>query len=198
MLNKIKTLYRKIKKGFKKHESKKLTVIPRTGKEQEIGINLRKKLKEMPSLKASATKTKKPEKAKRNSSLRKSFKEKPTTATSAVKIEKEEKMSKIGSSFSKSFKKIKEKIKGLKIKRHKKKKIIGSKKLAALLTAATIVTLLPMFHLAPVPALAAATTCVFTINFIMIKSLKKFLKYRKSNSNIQDISVETTEKEKNL
>lgn len=125
------------------------------------------------------------------------------TKASTIKTKtpkKEEKNSKMGRSLKKSFKKVTEKVKGLKIK--KRKKIIGSKKLAVLLTSATIAALLPMFSLNPVPALAATSTCVFAINFIMIKTIKKFLKQRKEANNlkatINDISVTPlSAKEKN-
>ncbi|WP_353273249.1 hypothetical protein [Wolbachia endosymbiont (group A) of Nomada ferruginata] len=98
----------------------------------------------------------------------KSFKTKP--------VEKELKK---GNVFKKGFKKLKGKIKKLNPIKVKKNKIIGSKKLAFLLTSGTIVAILPMFNLAPLPALAITSACVFSINFIAVKTLKKFIKQRK-------------------
>ncbi|WP_353269877.1 hypothetical protein [Wolbachia endosymbiont (group A) of Myopa testacea] len=64
----------------------------------------------------------------------------------------------------------------------KKNKIIGSKKLAFLLTAGTIVAILSMFNLTPFPALAITSACVFSINFIAVKTLKKAITQRKAKS----------------
>ncbi|WP_353271596.1 hypothetical protein [Wolbachia endosymbiont (group A) of Rhorus exstirpatorius] len=63
--------------------------------------------------------------------------------------------------------------------------------------------ILPTFSLAPLPALAVTSACVFSINFIAVKTLKKFIKQRKlaaeskevaepnkPEEEIQDVSVE--------
>ncbi|MBS9529005.1 MULTISPECIES: hypothetical protein [unclassified Wolbachia] len=39
--------------------------------------------------------------------------------------------------------------------------------------------ILPTFSLAPLPALAITSACVFSINFIAVKTLKKVIKQRK-------------------
>ncbi len=108
-----------------------------------------------------------------------------------------------GNTFKKGFKKLKAKVKKLNPIKVKKNKITGSKKLALLLTSATIVAILPTFSLAPLPALAVTSACVFSINFIAVKTLKKFIKQRKlaaeskevaepnkPEEEIQDVSVE--------
>ncbi|WP_341819619.1 hypothetical protein [Wolbachia endosymbiont (group A) of Brachyopa scutellaris] len=105
----------------------------------------------------------------------KSFKTKP--------VEKELKK---GSIFKKGFKKLKGKVKKLNPIKVKKNKIIGSKRLAFLLTSATIVAILPTFSLAPLPALAITSACVFSINFIAVKTLKKFIKQRKLAAESQE------------
>ncbi|MFP3031497.1 MAG: hypothetical protein ACEY3M_10300, partial [Wolbachia sp.] len=81
-------------------------------------------------------------------------------------------------------------------------KIIGSKKLALLLTSGTIVAILPMFNLAPLPALAITSACVFSINFIAIKTLKKVIKQRKlaakseaEPEKLEEVSVEQVKEE---
>ncbi|WP_265036037.1 hypothetical protein [Wolbachia endosymbiont (group A) of Anomoia purmunda] len=127
----------------------------------------------------------------------KSFKTKP--------VEKELKR---GNVFKKGLKKLKGKIKKLNPIKVKKNKIIGSKRLAFLLTSATIVAILPTFSLAPLPALAITSACVFSINFIAVKTLKKFIKQRKlaaeskevaepekPQEEIQDVSVESIKEE---
>ncbi|WP_353285277.1 hypothetical protein [Wolbachia endosymbiont (group A) of Beris morrisii] len=48
--------------------------------------------------------------------------------------------------------------------------------MALLLTSGTIVAILPI---APLPALAVTAACVFSINFIAVKTLKKVIKQRK-------------------
>ncbi|WP_128081717.1 hypothetical protein [Wolbachia endosymbiont of Dactylopius coccus] len=90
-----------------------------------------------------------------------------------------EKELKRGNTFKKGFKKLKGKIKKLNPIKVKKNKIIGSKKLAFLLTSGTIIAILPTFNLAPFAALAVTSACVFSINFIAVKTLKKFIKQRK-------------------
>lgn len=94
----------------------------------------------------------------------------------SLKIKPAEKNSKRGNIFKNGFTKLKEKLNPIKAK---KNKIIGSKKLAFLLTSGTIIAILPMFNLAPLPALAITSACVFSINFIAVKTLKKFIKQRK-------------------
>ncbi len=119
-----------------------------------------------------------------------------------------EKELKKGNVFKKGFKKLKGKVKKLNPIKVKKNKIIGSKRLAFLLTASTIVAILPTFSLAPLPALAITSACVFSINFIAVKTLKKFIKQRKlaaeskevaepnkPEEEIQDISVESIKEE---
>ncbi|UYV71307.1 KANK1 [Cordylochernes scorpioides] len=103
--------------------------------------------------------------------------------------------------FKNGFKKLKGKVRKLNPIKSKKNKIIGSKKLAFLLTAGTIVEILPMFNLAPLPALAISSACVFSINFVVVKALKKVIKQHKEKSKtvaesekpqeeIQDVSIE--------
>lgn len=120
-----------------------------------------------------------------------------------------EKELKKGNVFKKGFKKLKGKLKSLNPIKAKKNKIIGSKKLAFLLTSATIVAILPTFSLAPLPALAITSACVFSINFIAVKTLKKFIKQRKlaaeskeestllakPEEEIQDVSIKPVSKE---
>ncbi|MBS9530836.1 hypothetical protein INQ25_05600 [Wolbachia endosymbiont of Rhagoletis cerasi] len=119
-----------------------------------------------------------------------------------------EKELKKGNVFKKGFKKLKGKIKKLNPIKVKKNKIIGSKRLAFLLTSATIVAILPTFSLAPLPALAITSACVFSINFIAVKTLKKFIKQRKlaaeskeestlakPEEEIQDVSIESIKEE---
>lgn len=68
-----------------------------------------------------------------------------------------------------------------------------------------------MFNLAPLPALAITSACVFSINFIAVKTLKKFIKQRKlaaeskeestvaelenPKKEIQDVSIKPVSKE---
>ena len=128
--------------------------------------------------------------------LRNIFKRK---STFAHKISAPKEKFKKGGILRNSLKKAKEKIKDLKIKRTKKYKVISSKKLAILLTATTMIGLLPILHLTPITALAATSTCILTINFIMVKSLKKFLKQRNEpSSNMKDVSVEISKKGRNF
>ncbi len=102
-----------------------------------------------------------------------------------------EKELKRGNVFKKGFKKLKGKIKKLNPIKVKKNKIIGSKKLAFLLTSATIVAILPTFSLAPLPALAITSACVFSINFIAVKTLKKFIKQRKLAAESKEAEAKT-------
>lgn len=85
----------------------------------------------------------------------------------------------------------------------KKNKIIDSKRLAFLLTAGTIIAILPTFNLGAFPALTVASACIFSINFIAVKTLKKFIKQRKLvekstevSKKLEDVSVESVQKEK--
>ncbi|MDX5496220.1 MULTISPECIES: hypothetical protein [unclassified Wolbachia] len=129
----------------------------------------------------------------------------------SLKTKKAKPVEKKGSIFKKGFKKLKGKVKKLNPIKVKKNKIIGSKKLAFLLTAGTIVAILPTFSLAPLPALAITSACVFSINFIAVKTLKKVIKQRKlaaeskeestlaepnkPEEEIQDVSVESIKEE---
>jgi len=98
------------------------------------------------------------------------------------------------------FKKFKKKVKSLNPIKSKKNKIIGSKKLAFLLSAGTIVAILPMFNLPPFPALAITSACVFSINFIAVKTLKKVVKQHKAKSKtepekLENVTVEPAKEE---
>ncbi|WP_457923707.1 hypothetical protein [Wolbachia endosymbiont of Muscidifurax uniraptor] len=191
MPSKLKRLYHKAKKGLKNIVScKKHT------KNQEVKISndKPKPLHEQP--------LKMMEKTSKAENVKKGIKEK----IKSFKIKPVEKELKKGNTFKKGFKKLKGKIKKLNPIKVKKNKTIGSKKLAFLLTSGTIVAILPMFNLAPFPALAITSACVFSINFIAVKTLKKFIKQRKlaaeskeestvaelegPKEEIQDVSVE--------
>ncbi|MFP3015921.1 MAG: hypothetical protein ACEY3B_06600 [Wolbachia sp.] len=123
----------------------------------------------------------------------------------SLKTKPVEKELKRGNVFKKGFKKLKAKVKKLNPIKVKKNKIIGSKKLAFLLTAGTIVAILPTFSLAPLPALAITSACVFSINFIAVKTLKKFIKQRKlaaeskevakPEEEIQDVAIEPAKRD---
>ncbi len=85
----------------------------------------------------------------------------------------------------------------------KKNKIIDSKRLAFLLTAGTIIAILPTLNLGAFPALMVTSACIFSINFIAVKTLKKFIKQRelaeKSTEvpkKLEDVSVESVQKER--
>ncbi|UJQ20670.1 hypothetical protein L2227_05770 [Wolbachia endosymbiont of Delia radicum] len=180
MPSKLKKLYHKAKKGLKnivspKKHTKGQEAKPKPPHEQPL------KLME---------KTSKVKKDKKGIKEKiKSLKTKP--------VEKELKR---GNVFKKGFKKLKGKIKKLNPIKVKKNKIIGSKKLAFLLTSGTIVAILPMFNLAPLSALAITSACVFSINFIAVKTLKKLIKQRKlaaeskevakPEEEIQDVSIQ--------
>ncbi|WP_353285315.1 hypothetical protein [Wolbachia endosymbiont (group A) of Beris morrisii] len=118
------------------------------------------------------------EKTSKVENVKKGIKEK-IKSLKTKKAKPVEKELKKGNVFKKGFKKLKGKIKKLNPIKVKKNKIIGSKKLAFLLTSGTIVAILPMFNLAPLSALAITSACVFSINFIAVKTLKKFIKQRK-------------------
>lgn len=97
--------------------------------------------------------------------------------------------------FKKGFKKLKGKIKKINPVKVKKNKIIGSKKLAFLLTSAKIVAILPTLvanftSLAPLTALAITSACVFSINFIAVKTLKKFIKQRKLAAESKEVAIQ--------
>lgn len=185
MPSKIKNLYKKAKKGLKNIISPKKHT---KGQEAKTSNDKPKPLSEIvvkPNLCSS--------KAKKD---KKGIKEK----IKILKIKKAkpvEKELKKGSIFKKGFKKLKGKIKSLNPIKSKKNKIIGSKRLAFLLTSATIVAILPTFSLAPLPALAVTSACVFSINFIAVKTLKKFIKQRKlavrseaEPEKLEEVSVE--------
>ncbi|MGL5029279.1 MAG: hypothetical protein ACRC6C_04205 [Wolbachia pipientis] len=182
MPSKLKKLYHKAKKGLKNIVSpKKHTYY----QEVKISNDKPKPLHEQP-LKM----MEKPSKAKKD---KKGIKEK----IKSLKIKPVEKELKKGNIFKKGFKKLKGKIKSLNPIQSKKNKIIGSKRLAFLLTSATIVAILPTFSLAPLPALAVTSACVFSINFIAVKTLKKFIKQRKlavrseaEPEKLEEVSVE--------
>lgn len=68
--------------------------------------------------------------------------------------------------------------------------------------------ILPTFSLAPLPALAITSACVFSINFIAVNTLKKLIKQRKlaaeskeestlakPEEEIQDVSIKPVSKE---
>ncbi|MDX5528379.1 MULTISPECIES: hypothetical protein [unclassified Wolbachia] len=194
MPSKLKKLYHKAKKGLKNIISPKKHA---KGQEAKTSNDKPKPLSEIvmkPSLCSKVTSKAKKDKKGIKEKI-KSFKIKK-----AKPVEKELKK---GDIFKKGFKKLKGKIKSLNPIKSKKNKIIGSKRLAFLLTSATIVAILPTFSLAPLPALAVTSACVFSINFIAVKTLKKFIKQRKlaaeskevaepnkPEEEIQDVSVE--------
>ncbi len=191
MPSKLKKLYHKAKKGLKNIISPKKHTKGQPKPLHEQPLKMMEKT-------SKAKKDKKGIKEKI-----KSFKIKK-----AKPVEKELKK---GSIFKKGFKKLKAKVKKLNPIKVKKNKIIGSKKLALLLTSATIVAILPTFSLAPLPALAITSACVFSINFIAVKTLKKVIKQRKlaaeskeestvaelenPKEEIQDVSIKPVSKE---
>lgn len=150
MPSKLKKLYHKAKKGLKNIVSPK--------KRKTVTKGQPKPLHEQPLKMMEKT-----SKAKKD---KKGIKEK----IKSLKTKPVEKELKRGNVFKKGFKKLKGKIKRLNPIKVKKNKIIGSKKLALLLTSATIVAILPTFSLAPLPALAITSACVFSINFIAVKT----------------------------
>ncbi len=191
MPSKIKNLYKKAKKSLKNIVSPKKHKAVTKNQEVKISNDKLKPLHEQP-LKL-MEKTSKAENVKKD---KKGIKEK----IKSFKTKPVEKELKRGNVFKKGFKKLKGKIKSLNPIKSKKNKIIGSKRLAFLLTAGTIVAILPTFSLAPLPALAITSACVFSINFIAVKTLKKVIKQRKlaaeskevakPEEEIQDVSVE--------
>ncbi|MDX5496648.1 MULTISPECIES: hypothetical protein [unclassified Wolbachia] len=182
MPSKLKKLYHKAKKGLKNIVSSEKHT---KGQEAKTSNDKPKPLHEQPlKLMEKTSKVKKDKKGIKEKI--KSFKIKP--------VEKELKK---GNIFKKGFKKLKGKIKSLNPIKSKKNKIIGSKRLAFLLTSATIVAILPTFSLAPLPALAVTSACVFSINFIAVKTLKKVIKQRKlavrsedEPEKLEEVSVE--------
>ena len=195
MPSKLKKLYHKAKKGLKNIVSPKKHT---KGQEAKISNDKPKPLSEIvlkPNL--CSSKAKKDKKGIKEKI--KSFKIKK-----AKPVEKELKK---GNTFKKGFKKLKGKLKKLNPIKVKKNKIIGSKKLAFLLSAGTIVAILPMFNLAPLLALAITSACVFSINFVAVKTLKKLIKQHKARfkevatqeeaepDKLEDIAVEPAKKE---
>ncbi|WP_341810160.1 MULTISPECIES: hypothetical protein [unclassified Wolbachia] len=194
MPSKLKKLYHKAKKGLKNIVSPKKHKTVTKGQEAKISNDKPKPLSEIvvkPNLCLKVT-----SKAENVKKDKKGIKEK----IKSLKTKPVEKELKRGNVFKKGFKELKGKIKKLNPIKVKKNKIIGSKKLAFLLTSATIVAILPTFSLAPLPALAITSACVFSINFIAVKTLKQFIKQRKlaaeskevakPEEEIQDVSVE--------
>ncbi|MDR2978178.1 MAG: hypothetical protein LBU56_01940 [Rickettsiales bacterium] len=191
MANKIKKLCKKAKKGLK-------NIVPRKAKSQKTKPkplhSIKQPLKSLkPAIEEKISEVEGIKKDKKRFKwAKKSFKTKP--------VEKK------GNIFKNGFKKLKGKIKKLNPIKSKKNKIIGSKKLAFLLTAGTIVAILPIFNLTPFPALAITSACVFSINFIAVKTLKKVVKQCKAKSKaladsekpqeeIQDVSIESVKKD---
>ncbi|WP_353288726.1 hypothetical protein [Wolbachia endosymbiont (group A) of Pogonocherus hispidulus] len=198
MPNKLKKLYHKAKKGLKNIVSPKKHKTVTKGQEAKTSNDKPKPLSEIVALEQKTSKVKKDKKGIKE-------KIKSLKTKKAKPVEKELKR---GNVFKKGFKKLKGKIKKLNPIKVKKNKIIGSKKLALLLTSGTIVAILPMFNLAPFPALAITSACVFSINFIAVKTLKKVIKQRKlaaeskevaepnkPEEEIQDVSVESIKEE---
>ncbi|MBS9530008.1 hypothetical protein INQ25_01075 [Wolbachia endosymbiont of Rhagoletis cerasi] len=192
MPSKIKKLYNKAKKSLKSIVSPKKRKTITQGQEAKPKPSIEQPLKLM-------------EKTSKVKKDKKGIKEK-IKSLKTKKAKPVEKELKKGNVFKKGFKKLKGKLKSLNPIKAKKNKIIGSKKLAFLLTASTIVAILPTFSLAPLPTLAITSACVFSINFIAVKTLKKFIKQRKlaaeskeestlaepnkPEEEIQDVSVE--------
>ncbi|WP_375315984.1 hypothetical protein [Wolbachia endosymbiont (group A) of Colletes cunicularius] len=193
MPSKLKKLYHKAKKGLKNIVSPKKHT---KGQEAKISNDKPKPLSEIvvkPHLCSKVT-----SKAENIKKDKKGIKEK----IKSLKTKPVEKELKKGNIFKKGFKKLKGKVKKLNPIKVKKNKIIGSKKLAFLLTAGTIVAILPMFNLTPFPALAITSACVFSINFIAVKTLKKAITQRKAKSKtvaepekLENVSVEPAKEE---
>ncbi|WP_250295899.1 hypothetical protein [Wolbachia endosymbiont of Oedothorax gibbosus] len=181
MPSKLKKLYHKAKKGLKNIVSPKKHKAVTKDQEVKISNDKPKPLSEIvvkPNLCSSKVKKDK-----------KGIKEK-IKSLKVKKAKPVEKELKKGSIFKKGFKKLKGKIKKLNPIKSKKNKIIGSKKLAFLLTSATIVAILPTFSLAPLPALAITSACVFSINFIAVKTLKKVIKQRKLAAESKEVAIQ--------
>lgn len=198
MPNKAKKLYKKAKKGLKNIVSPK-----KQKKEQhsEAPIKIQNPTAKVEKPTEEKQKDLEGKGLKRGISFRSSF-QKAKEKIRSLRTEPKEKTIKKGG----MFKKFKKKIKSLNPIKVKKNKIIGSKKLALLLTAGTIVAILPTFGLAPFPALAITSACVFSINFIAVKTLKKAIKQRKAKSKtvaepekpqeeIQGVSIESAKKD---
>ncbi|WP_341812166.1 MULTISPECIES: hypothetical protein [unclassified Wolbachia] len=182
MPSKIKNLYKKAKKGLKNIISPKKHKIVTKGQEAKISNDKPKPLSEIvmkPSLCSEVT-----SKAENVKKDKKGIKEK----IKSLKTKPVEKELKRGNVFKKSFKKLKAKVKKLNPIKVKKNKIIGSKRLAFLLTSGTIIAILPTFNLAPFAALAVTSACVFSINFIAVKTLKKFIKQRKLAAESKEVA----------
>lgn len=182
MPSKIKNLYKKAKKGLKNIISSKKHKAVTKNQEAKISNDKPKPLSEIMVLEQKTSKVKKDKKGIKE-------KIKSLKTKKAKPVEKELKK---GNMFKKGFKKLKGKIKKLNPIKVKKNKIIGSKKLAFLLTAGTIVAILPTFSLAPLPALAITSACVFSINFIAVKTLKKFIKQRKLAAKSKEAETKST------
>ncbi|WP_341820862.1 hypothetical protein [Wolbachia endosymbiont (group A) of Myopa testacea] len=188
MPSKLKKLCHKAKKGLKNIVSPKKHT---KDQEAKISNDKPKPLSEIvvkPNLCSKVT-----SKAENIKKDKKGIKEK----IKSLKTKPVEKELKKGNIFKKGFKKLKGKVKKLNPIKVKKNKIIGSKKLAFLLTSGTIVAILPIFNLAPLPALAITSACVFSINFIAVKTLKKVIKQRKlaarseaEPEKLEEVSVE--------
>ncbi len=189
--NKIKKLYKKAKKGLK-------NIVSPKKQRSEVPVKIQNPTAKVEKPTEEKQKDLEGKGLKRGISFRGSF-QKAKEKIRSLRTEPKEKTIKKGG----MFKKFKKKIKSLNPIKVKKNKIIGSKKLAFLLTSGTIVAILPMFNLNPFPALAITSACVFSINFIAVKTLKKFIKQRKlaaeskevaepnkPEEEIQDVSVE--------
>ncbi|MBA8770266.1 hypothetical protein HCR16_03995 [Wolbachia pipientis] len=189
MPSKIKNLYKKAKKGLKNIVSPKKHT---KGQEAKTSNDKPKPLSEIvvkPNLCSKVT-----SKAENVKKDKKGIKEK-IKSFKTKKAKPVEKELKRGNVFKKGFKKLKAKVKKLNPIKVKKNKIIGSKKLAFLLTSATIMAILPTFSLAPLPALAITSACVFSINFIAVKTLKKVIKQRKLAAKSKEAEAAKPEEE---
>ncbi|WP_341810182.1 MULTISPECIES: hypothetical protein [unclassified Wolbachia] len=186
MPSKIKNLYKKAKKGLKN------IALPKKHKKVQEANDKPKPLSPEIVMKPTLWQ-KKVELTSKAENIEKDNKWK----IKVFKTKHVEKDSKRGKMFKNGLKKLKGKIKSLNPIKSKKNKIIGSKRLAFLLTSATIVAILPTFSLAPLPALAVTSACVFSINFIAVKTLKKVIKQRKlavrsedEPEKLEEVSVE--------
>lgn len=178
MPSKLKNLYKKAKNGLKNIISSKKHKAVTKNQEVKISNDKPKPLHEQPLKMMEKT-----SKAKKD---KKGIKEK----IKSLKMKPVEKELKRGNVFKKGFKKLKGKVKKLNPIKVKKNKIIGSKRLAFLLTSGTIIAILPTFNLAPFAALAVTSACVFSINFIAVKTLKKFIKQRKLAAEPKEVAIQ--------
>ncbi|MDG7057411.1 MAG: hypothetical protein LKM43_04675 [Wolbachia endosymbiont of Penenirmus auritus] len=186
MPNKVKKLYKKAKKGIKNVASPKK-------QRSKVPVKIQNPTAKVE--KPAEKKQKAPEEKglERGIGFRSSFqkaKEKIRSLRAEPKEIKKDGM----------FKKFKKKVKSLNPIKSKKNKIIGSKKLAFLISAGTIIAILPMFNLPTFPALAITSVCVFSINFIAVKTLKKAIKQHKAKAvakpeKLEDVSVEPAKKD---